>query len=285
MAEWLLIEARPDWLTATATDPTRAHALLVTGLDIIREEEEAGHDRRSRSWMGYRGTATDHAFVGWRPDGACVRLGADRAGLHWRAIADVSDRTTRMDLCVTAQGPPGEAGYAAESSAAVRQRKSIRGRPNLSAYLENSDGGATLYCGRRSSQRFGRLYRKDIEQPGNYPAFSWRWEVEYKQELAAAVLDKVAASPEPGGACAQLVAAEFARWGAALPGELHLSVESIPRASRPPTDSEKRLAWLSSSVRSAIAKAGRTHKAADIIAALGIEAMDAQDVLDLTRID
>lgn len=285
MAEWSLIEARPDWLTATATDPTRAHALLITGLDVIQQDEEAGNDRRPRSWMGYRGTGTEQCFVGWRADGACCRVSANRAGLHWRAIADVADHATRVDLCVTAQGPASSAGFAARASESVRATKLERGRPVVSALLDNSEGGATLYCGRRSSERFGRLYRKDVEQPGKYPTFSWRWEVEYKADLARDVLSRLLSIGGAPAQCANIIAAEFERWGASLPRELDLLGDALPRAHRPPTDAQSRFAWLSSSVRSAIAKAGRTHKAADIIAALGIEAMDAQDVLDLARID
>lgn len=285
MAEWQLIEARPDWLTATATDPTRAHHLLLTGLDIIQKDEEAGNDRRERSWMGYRGTGTEHCFAGWRPDGACVRVSAARAGLHWRAIAGVSDRATRLDLCVTAQGPPASDRYAADTSVSVRHAKLPRGRPVISALLENSVGGQTLYCGRRSSERFGRLYRKDVETPREYPANSWRWEVEYKAELARDVLSRLLPAGDTSVECASVVAAEFARWGAPLPFGIDLVADAVPRANRAPTDAEQRLAWLSSSVRSAIAKAGRTHPAAHIMEALGLDATDAADVLDLTRLD
>lgn len=285
MAEWSLIEARPDWLTATATDPTRAHHLLMAGLDIIQRDEEAGNDRRPRSWMGYRGTGTEHCFVGWRPDGACCRVSAVRAGLHWRTIADVAQRPTRVDVCLTAQGPSGSAGYAAGASVQVREHQAGRGRPAVSAYLESSVGGATLYCGRRASGRFGRLYRKDIESPKDYDPFSWRWEVEYKADLAGAVLAQLLPAADVSAKCAALVAGEFARWGAPLPGGLDLVPGALPRAGRPPTDAESRMAWLASSVRSAVGKAARTHPAVNIMEALGIQGMDDSDVLDLTRLD
>lgn len=100
-----------------------------------------------------------------------------------------------------------------------------------------------------------------------------------------AVLESLVARSDTVATTAGFVASEFARWGSPLPAELDLVADAVPRSRRPPTDAESRMAWLETSVRSAVAKAARTHKAAHIIEALGLDGIDATDALDLRRLD
>lgn len=245
----VVTETRVDWVTLTATHADNATAVLTKGLELVHEASRNTGGTREWAFQGYKGISTDHAAAGWRVDGACVRLGGTVAGHSWRDLLTVGGRISRLDLAVTTALDPGRRGIATDAYRAVAQGPKRSGRSPESSLILSSRGGETCYVGRRISERFLRLYRKDVESRGAYPAGSWRYEVEYKHDLARAVARPLAESPDAQYTILETVTAEFTRAGILVPWPLDNAVPGAISAHKDRLSIERQIEWVRSSVR------------------------------------
>lgn len=265
-----ILESRVDWLTYTSRTALGASELFDLGLKIIKAAEGRGDYERDWQWNSYRGHCIRGASVGYRMDGAIVRLSGERAGANWRSIATVKGRPTRVDLCVTASDDDWW-----ESRAVAGYENALNaihdgGRPTGYSLIRNNAGGETLYCGRRASERFGRLYLKSAEEPGKWPGFSWRWEIEYKGELAETALNALRGARSERETIVKMVHDEFERWSVVAPHVGEMGASWVPSAPRETSDAEKTMRWLTEQVAPALEKAGAFYSSSEILRALNL---------------
>lgn len=142
--------------------------------------------------------------------------------------------------------------YADRSAAAARAAGSRAWRVT---YIDGFGNGDTAYLGSRSSDVYVRIYDKGREsaEKGTYEN-ALRYEVEFKNAAAAAVWAYDARTPPGRDALAAVVRDTLRSRNVflALPG-------ALPSPSRityrnPPSDTDRRLAWLAVQVRGTVDK-------------------------------
>lgn len=124
--------------------------------------------------------------------------------------------------------------------------------------------------GSRASDQFGRLYDKDAEQGLARIASRWRYEVEFKADRAAKVLELLQDSRERGKMYLGIVRGYFEPRGVKLPplaDEQEIKVEVIA----PPRTVDTQLAWLRFQVAPIVGKLRRMGLEASVIEALRLE--------------
>jgi DNA relaxase NicK len=268
-AVWTILETRVDWLTLTATHAENAGALLDAGLREMGVDDARGLLRKPASFQGYVGVATDHVFAGWRADGACCRISSARAGASWRNLRVGGARATRIDLAVTARAPSGSSDVAYSGFYADRILRGHGGTQPGRTLIQSTAGGSTLYLGRRTSARYGRLYDKHKESKGAYPTGTWRYEVEFKRkdaEVIACLLERpVDERKEIMNAVGQMFVSNGVDWPLADSTTL-TRYETIHDIG----SDERRLEWLRASVSPAIERLSLTYTREELLRALGM---------------
>jgi DNA relaxase NicK len=119
-------------------------------------------------------------------DRTLLSLAGHFAQRYFDQVAAEAWHATRIDLAVDVLLD--EPDLAATSAYARLVRKTEEdardGYKSKFSLITGSDGGSTLYLGRRSSAHFSRLYDKGIESQTETTGLLWRYEVEYKQSAA-----------------------------------------------------------------------------------------------------
>lgn len=263
-------ECRVDWLTATSSHAQGATQLLNKGLEVINQNVDTGMSRRAWYWQGYRGTQCESVAVGWRIDGACVRLGGVSAGLHWSDFLPMAGHVSRIDLAVTIQADTGTGGIARQAYRAAFEHRPTNGRKPECSLVLSTRGGETAYIGRRISDRFLRLYNKHAESAGAYPVGSWRYEIEYKGKLAGEVSERLRIATDTSALICDLVHAEFTRSGVAPAFDTQVGGVAAVSAVADRSDNARRMLWLETQVRATIERLSASYSEEEILRALGI---------------
>lgn len=240
-----------DWLTLTTFDA----AAFTEAVQLVGQHTGAA-DRLEAGIMQYRGCKGDGYFFGAGFQAGVehymLRLSGSVAQSFFLAAANYPRmlerfKATRVDVQYTHDGVPdvrlGEVGELLR----VAEWDAHKGRRPKVDYFSNDDGLDTLYIGSRSSVRLQRIYVKPID---NHPHL--RWEVEYKEQLAAnlwAALLEVGIAALPG-----ILAGEMAVVPLAVCPELAnlaAAVGAMPerlKLRRDDGDAMSSVCWLYSSV-------------------------------------
>lgn len=207
------------------------------------------------SWKGYYGERCGSVAYGSGPQGHILQVAGWQA--QEEALLRVPhDNLARWDVQLTLwfeQDILSIAKSAAESSVAARGN--VNHRPWKVAMIEGYGGGDTTYIGSRSSDSFIRVYDKwrqaREEEEWRY---SWRFEVELKDERANANWP-VAGAPSPGPYWyAGLVAAALRSRGVNLPALEQVPAVPLAHSPAKATSTDSRLAWLHNQVRPSVDK-------------------------------
>lgn len=267
---WTVLESQVDWITATARTGHGGTELLDLGATILTEERSKGNYGRSTTFEGYHGTVSQHCFVGYRLDGACIRLGGSLARDRWGEVAHIATNVSRLDVAVTAVSNPSTDHLAVDYWRGT-PRLAVRGGRQLEYTLIQTRGaGDTLYCGRRSSERFGRIYDKHFESKGLYPRGSWRFELEYKGGTAKEVASRLAAATDVPRAILGIVENRYQEWGMITPWDTVTATFS-DRAPRTPTDNDSRMKWLTEQVSGTVETLSSSYTGEQLRKALGLQ--------------
>jgi len=121
---------------------------------------------------------------GKRQDGALVRLTSSLAHDEGMLFEPDAAHCTRIDLQVTAEFAEPQPLFLRKTYEACKNQPVLNGRPPKYTFIEDTEGGSTLYVGSRSSMRFGRIYDKGREQGTEEKGKQYRWELEIKDVLA-----------------------------------------------------------------------------------------------------
>lgn len=269
-SQWVLQEADVDWLTVTAHTGDAATWLLTEGGAISASEVERGERIRPSNFQGYHGTLSNHCFFGFRLDGAIVRVGGKAARDNWRRLVGPGRNVTRLDLALTAKAPKDVPTLAGEYYDRLDDRPPRPGRPTEYTHIRSKLGGETLYCGRRSSEQFGRVYDKHRESKGIYPVGSWRFEVEYKGERAKQVAAYLSERADVALSTTDVATRRFEDWGISVPFDLPGNGWR-PQVIDVPSDNATRFAWLETSVSTTVERLSTTYSAEEIRQALGLQ--------------
>jgi len=185
-----------DWITATSHSDVGRDEYRKLGARIAASEDRQGNKPAVWGWQGYSGWHAGGLTYGERKDGAILRLSGALAAGYWRDAVRWSSNISRLDLEVTVHLSPfprhlGTVGYRSVLAAVPEGAEP----PNASLHV-STDGGETLYLGRRASDKYSRLYNKAVES--KEPAFRgcWRYELELKGLPAKTTADRLMASTD-----------------------------------------------------------------------------------------
>src|SRR5579875_207273 len=178
-----VVEAHVDWLTATSQGAARRPLFDQLGRQLLDHLEAGGDARRQWHWQGFHGERCGQFSWGSRPDCSVVTMSATVSARYWRRFWPLSTNISRLDLAVSVEGAD-DADLVSRSWRQYLEWR--RTNPNSASWslITNSDGGSTFYLGRRSSDWFCRIYRKDKESPTEYQRPTWRYELELKRRPA-----------------------------------------------------------------------------------------------------
>jgi hypothetical protein len=242
-----VIEARPDWITATAATGDRAWALRNLAMRWAEETEETGNKVKPWRQLGYRGFACGGIRWGEGREGVIVQVTGPDAALHDQELAHGADHWSRVDYCVTCWDETALArplrNYKRSLVGAVKAGTEL----SKVTSIETLQGGSSLYIGQRASGRYLRCYDKGAEAPAEYPAGSWRWEVEYKRELSEAMQGRHRQGFGTQFDIACQLSAEFGRHGLKVPWPEQGTID-LPGSDRRSRDVDTVLKWLTSQV-------------------------------------
>jgi hypothetical protein len=186
-------------------------------------------------------------------------------------VAEIEVVATRIDLAVDVllSYQHSEAAYRYAQVLREENRAGQRGYHSALSLITGSDGGSTLYVGKRAGRLFARLYDKGV-QSGAAPAGTlWRYEVEYKQDAARAVFSGLLEAERPRDYILGRVRTHFDQrgvyplfWQGAAPGPLERDKEE-----RTPLD---RLNWLAAQVRPTVGRLRLAGYEVEVYNALGL---------------
>lgn len=277
-----------DWLTVTTdtwptTQPLRALAdLYLYGENnpkpwrLLQYCGRTYHDPKGRGGVAYgeRAGGNEAILQAWGALSSTIG----------RKLSTALIKPTRCDLQVTVL----------HSTAQPAVREMLETLPSqehtYSAIVPMNNTGGTLYIGHRSSDRFGRLYDKGAQLGLDVPARTlWRYEVEYKRQMAAQVVaglwgDSVS-SGEKRAFIMQNVETFFREHGVPVPfsaGSDHY--HSVVRYGTRQQDSLRTLKWLSQQVKPAVFRLALDGKADAVAEALGLGVVDGMPVFETAEV-
>jgi len=179
-----MVESGIDWLTITCKSGDSDYELRQTMESLFVKLEHEGTIGKSWSHIGgYRGARyASAAYATGRQGGLAVLSGAE-SERFWQDVMPMGN-PSRLDMQVTVllKRPQNLARlyYTSRDTAKVKP---------AFAMIDSSDGGSTLYVGRRSAEQFGRVYDKGVEAGSHRPGWLWRYEIELKARAARAGRD------------------------------------------------------------------------------------------------
>jgi len=244
-ANWLVQGAGVDYVTMTANTPATILWLKrYADAQFAMLEADGFHVKPSKP-MGYDGWQCGPVFGGARVDGYMLRVSGQAAneafGLWHEDI-----HITRLDVQATLKSIPGQPEWGKWSIAMAEANQSARPRRGGYPHARLEDGrgkGDTVKVGSRTSDRYGRLYDKEMESLSPEYEGCWRYEIEYKGDYAVMAARHLRAASSLTSAAGALALAEYRNWQFDVPG---VSLEDArPLAiDEPKSDVDRQKSWL-----------------------------------------
>lgn len=235
---------------------------------MVHQQKEIGGIEKPWGMAGFSGFKVGEIEQGIRGDEMMVRLMSDLAQTSWRRVYELADSVTRVDLQVTVEmyADCQDLVWDYYRRACKRSEKKKRG-PNVRVWLDK-DGGATLYCGDRTSARFGRVYAKGPQSRLDYYKTCLRFEVQYNGKLSKVVSRKLYSERRDSTfAVARSVQFFQDRIGQVPIRTANIVNDSCPRKR---SDTEKKLAWLREAVSPSVKLLVHRGLLEDVVDALGL---------------
>lgn len=264
-----VIEARIDWITATASATDRAHELVAKAAMWTTEEADDGMELKQYRFSSYVGVQSRHIRWGMGLTGGIVVVSGEFAQAAAYTLATLADHWSRVDYCVTVSAgvdqinPPDD--YWEEKKKEGERRK---GEPVCSRTQELW-GGATWYIGKRISPYYCRTYDKHAESKGDYPPGTWRWESELKRHASEAAQSRCCQDGCKPHYVKGFLANEYAKIGLTVPWRVDDLVTRDPQVRHRP-DVERKLKWLHESVAPSVEFCREMAGDHEVAAALGL---------------
>lgn len=186
-----LVDAGIDWFTTTATDRKTALLLLIKAERIMAQEHRRGCFIKPWRLCGYSGWRCGQLEYGTRDDGAIVRLSGYLAACEWWDLYQVTGRCSRVDLQATLRHELDPNRAIAKVSRSFKKFYVNRTDGPTITEWRDSNGGQTLYLGKRQSDLYFRCYNKAAESQDDFYAGCVRLELEVKHRLCRSVIESL----------------------------------------------------------------------------------------------
>jgi len=272
----VLVSIGCDYLTATAKDREAASSLHSAGSVLFMDQRANGNEAKAWGMHGFAGWSCGSVQVGTRKEEVCVRLSSDAAFNSWREVVQHAQNVSRIDLQATLRVVQDVEGLIDRYKRAARRDSEKGHNKKRVRWVQEHHGGYTLYLGNRGSNVFGRIYDKHSESKLDQYRDCVRFECQYQNKLAKFVATELSALPSPMSRIASYVSQFFLGRGVRL--ELPYKDTARYSCSRPRSDVEKHLEWLTNSVRPCVGRLIADGHGEAVFRALGLIVDDAQPV-------
>lgn len=240
-----------DYLTCSARDVAPSRQFYALADQWWSEHPEEGEVDATAFFRGYRGRQTSSLFVGTRSDGTLLRASGRAAGDLGIYPTRIAANVSRLDIQATVRTPARTRDLAGDAYRNARTRLLRGGRAHSLTHIETNQGGSTLYLGKRSSDKYARLYDKGVESKSAPPRTLWRYEVELKRDVAYQTAQTLSKATSLSLEASAMVHNHFVARGI-VPHYRPASTTEIPSVALHRSNLERRLRWLAMSVRPVI---------------------------------
>lgn len=253
-----IIDAGIDWLTVTEkTGTPSGEALREITTAFLLDSAEEGAGLRDMAPQGFQGGGNEFGFMGFRDNLIMARVSGRNANEYAERLRKTGEKfhVTRIDLQTTAGYLENVGSFGTSLLGVVRATERRAGKTRRAAAVlyqaDKRDTGVSV--GRRDSQTFIRCYHPRTAGHLEYDSQALRFEVEYKQDRARTVWAMATKADALQYLAAGQVQGELMKHGI---NEPWFRAHSFPpvKTDFNPTDNEKRLEWLKTSVGPAMAK-------------------------------
>jgi hypothetical protein len=266
-----VVSAGVDWITATAKSGSTRWSMEEFARREFERVKDAGQDVKLASRLGYSGYAAPHFFHGRREGSSIIVASSHAAWNCWRSIASVADNLARLDLQVTVATPSDRPHLARQAYQLLRSSPPASIRVRNCTLIDTHPKGETCNVGKRSSDQSGRIYDKASETKQGDSLSLWRYEVEFKRNLAGSVAACLRSSSSDEAVARTLVHRWFADRG--LLPIFDPSPYSALRNSPPVATDRDTLEWFRASVSVSVARMIRKRGLVPVLEALRLDSL------------
>jgi len=271
-----VIECQLDWLTG-AVHTGHGTARLVRWARKLAEAEETRESRIVPFRLcGYEGWHCGRISIGTRQAAGLLQLSGDLARLHFDTLMGWLDNVSRLDLAVTVRLHPADRGPGWRHYNEALNWYQSHPKAARPSYHGDGDGGMTAYLGHRESDRYLRIYDKEMESGGDalqreHYAGCWRYELETKGQTASAVAAEVyARGPDERVSLIRSIVHTYCANHGIQPAFPAMGPASLVPGFRRRSDRQSRLTWLEKTVRPVVEWLGQTGDGEQALRALGL---------------
>lgn len=249
-----ILESRVDWLTCTAKHDARGVDLQTYADRHMARQVLAGEKAEAWRFSGYSGFHGGNWSYGWGREGAIVVVTQDEANRHAATLAQLADHWSRVDYCVTALDEAGAMVPDVDYWREIHRTYDRQSCPVKVTRRQEAWGGATITFGDRQSAYMTRVYNKHAESKGDYPAGSWRWELEMKRHASEGQHMRWRERRLDPDTMAATIARELHRVQLEVPWKHPVAPRRDPQVHQTST-LDKKIAWLERCVRGPVQEA------------------------------
>lgn len=264
-ANWEVQGAGIDYITLTGSSPKGMKVLKDYADAQFLHLERLGFHVKPSAPMGYQGWQVGPVFGGARQDGYMLRVSGQDAQQAYQACFCDYVHCTRLDLQLTLRSLPGLPGWAKWSAYGIDSLRSQAKPCNWARphFHDNFGHGDTLNIGARQSDKYGRLYDKEMESLDPNYERCWRYEVEYKGDYAVSYARRLATSSNISQDSAAIVLGQWQAWCVPTP-KVSITVATPLAIDTIETDLDRKLAWLHKQVAPTVRKLAEAGRHEDI---------------------
>lgn len=261
-----------DWLSMTTTDGP-------TELEFYRmfkrySERFPVLEVPWSHFGGFHGRECNQMAVGTSENYGTLIKSSGKGGddlFRFAMLANLKDiRVTRIDLRVDLFFSPND-----EMKGVIEElyRENKDSKARKYTFMDNSNGGSTLYVGSMSSNVFGRIYDKGVERGTHSPGTWIRLEVVNRKPLGDEVYQLIEEEYKKNGSATDLIRDYVVNWfnnrnAVIVSRETIVEEVTSPREETP---LERKLKWLERSVRKTVDVLRRSGYDKEVREALGID--------------
>jgi DNA relaxase NicK len=269
-----------DWLTLTTSDSSIRELLFAASVEFLKDLKGEGYTAKPWGMKGYKGWMCGSFRWGTRDTGDIIMMSGEVARANFGPMLVMCENATRVDLAVTVTVADPVLDLAKQSYEWLTRGSVADGRLTRKfTFVENSDGGQTLYIGSRLSDQFGRLYDKGREssqgkEEGIPQGKIWRYEVEFKGYRAKRIATQILDNLEVADNIHDFLGATVYKWFLSRRVPLIMDTyKNIPfstEVSAKLSDDETTLNWLSTQVSPSVRRLIQGGKKSQVLDALGL---------------
>jgi hypothetical protein len=261
-----------DWCTRILDEGAAIREGEALALRLMQESHERKEEPRRWSWMGFNGWMIPSLRVGWSRTSMCLQTSGEPAASIYPLLRRLPGRTTRLDVQTTVRLSRSERAFGTRFLRRVATTH--RPPPQSSPIVQRTKGTDGLWLGRvgrRTGERFVRVYDKGVESGKADAGILWRVELEAKKGLAEELCRKVPEGEDAAEWCLSTCRAQLRSAGFCWPSVVSCgSGERVSAPAQPPAPAHTLIAWWRHSVAPTVPRVLEVYDVAAVLEALGL---------------